>query len=312
MRIAIFGTGGAAGYFGARLAQAGEDVTFIARGDHLRAIQQHGLAVASVNGDFTILPANATGQPSDIGPVDAVILGVKTWQVMEAANAMAPLIARDTCVLPLQNGVEVSEQLAAVVGRDHVLGGLASIISFIEAPGRLNHQGGPSSIAFAELDNRPSERVARLTATMENAGIPVSVPANIQAALWTKFLFVTAWGGMGAVTRAPIGVLRRLPDTRQLLERLMHETQTLALARNVRLPEDTVASAMAMIDSLPEEGTTSLQRDIIDSRPSELEAWNGAAVRLGHASSMPVPTHETIYNFLVPQERRAQGKESFD
>ena len=312
MRIAILGAGGAAGYFGARLAQAGEDVTFIARGEHLRAIQQHGLHVESVNGDVTIQPAQATNDPAEIGPVDVVILGVKTWQVPESAEAMRPLVGPETVVLPLQNGVEVSEQLAEVLGSEHVLGGLASIISFIAAPGRLQHEGGPSSIALAELDNRPSERIEHLRAAMDRAGISVSVPANIQAALWGKFLFVISWGGLGAVTRAPAGLLRRLPGTRRLLEAAMHEVRSVALARGVHLGTDEVTRAMALIDSLPEAGTTSLQRDISASRPSELEAWNGAAVRLGQAAGIPVPTHAFIYHTLLPQELRARGQERFD
>jgi 2-dehydropantoate 2-reductase len=312
MRIAVFGTGGAAGYFGGRLAQAGEDVAFIARGEHLRAIQALGLQVESVHGDFTVQPGNATSDPSAVGPVDAVILGVKTWQVPEAAAAMRPLIGAGTCVLPLQNGVEASDELAAALGREHVLGGLAAVISFIAAPGKLKHQGGPSSIALGELDNRASDRVARLVAALEHAGIPASVPENIQAALWSKFLFVTAWGGMGAVTRAPIGVLRRLPETRRLLEATMHESRAIALALGVPLAAEEVANALAMLDALPEGGTTSLQRDIAEGRPSELEAWNGAAVRKAQAAGVPAPTHAFIYHSLLPQERRARGEERFE
>jgi 2-dehydropantoate 2-reductase len=312
MRIAIFGAGRAAGYFAARLAQAGEEVIFIARGEHLRAIQQHGLHVESVGGDVTVRLAHATSDPAEVGSVDAVILGVKTFQVPESAEAMHPLVGPETVVLPLQNGVEVSEQLAEVLGRGHVLGGLASIISFIAAPGRLRHQGGPSSIALAELDNRPSERLERMRAALERAGISVSVPANIQAALWSKFLFVISLGGVGAVTRAPAGVLRRLPETRSLLEGAMQEVRAHALARGVPVSEDEVPRAMAVIDSLPEDGTTSLQRDIMAGSPSELEAWNCAAVRLSRSAGVPVPTQAFIYHALLPQERRARGQERFD
>jgi 2-dehydropantoate 2-reductase len=312
MRIAIFGAGGAAGYFGGRLAQAGEDVIFIARGDHLRAIQQHGLHIESVAGDVTIRPAQATSDPAEVGPVDAVILGVKTWQVPESALAMRRLIGAETVVLPLQNGVEASDQLAEVLGREHVLGGLAEVISFIAAPGRLRHQGGPSSMALGELDARPSNRVERMRDALDRAGIPVSVPANIQAALWSKFLFVTPWGGLGAVTRAPAGVLRRIPETRLLLDAAMQEVRDVAVARGVPLGDEDVARAMALLDSLPDSGTTSLQRDILAGRPSELEAWNGAAVRLGEAAGVPVPTHAFVYHALLPLELRARGQERFD
>jgi 2-dehydropantoate 2-reductase len=312
MRIAIFGTGGAAGYFGARLAQAGEDVFFIARGEHLRAIQQHGLQVESVKGDVSIQPARATSDPAEVGPVDAVVLGVKTWQVRESAEAMRPLIGPETVVLPLQNGVEVCQQLAEVLGREHVLGGLATIISYIVAPGRLRHEGGPCSIALAELDNRPSERVERLRAAIDHAGVSVTVPANIQAALWSKLLFVSSLGGLGAVTRAPAGVLRRLPETRRLLEAAMHEVRAVALAHGVPVNEDQITIATANVDSLSEGGTMSLQRDIIAGRPSELDAWNGAVMRLGQATGVDVPTHTFIYEALLPQERRARGLERFD
>lgn len=312
MHIAIFGAGGAAGYFGARLAQAGEDVTFIARGDHLRAIQRNGLFVESIFGDVTIQPAQATDDPASIGPVDAVILGVKTWQVPESAEAMRPLIGPETAVLPLQNGIEASQQLADVLGSGHVLGGLAQIISYIAAPGHLRHEGGPSAIALAELDNRPSERVERLRAAIEHAGISVAVPPNIQTALWSKFMAVTAWGGVGAVTRAPTGLLRRLPETREMLTTAMEEVRQVAEAHGVPMNADQVNATMAVLDSLPEASTTSLQRDIIAGRPSELEAWNGAAVRLGQASGVAVPIQAFIYHSLLPQELRARGQEQFD
>jgi 2-dehydropantoate 2-reductase len=312
VRIAIFGTGGAAGYFGARLAQAGEDVSFIARGEHLRAINEYGLRVESIIGNVTIRPARATSNTAEIGVVDAVILGVKTWQVLDSAKAMHPLIGPNTMVLPLQNGVEVIEQLAEVLGPAHVLGGLANIISRIVAPGQLQHAGGPTSIVMAEIDNRNSERIDLLRAALERAGVSVSIPTNIQSALWSKFLFVISWGGLGAVTRAPAGLLRRLPGTRRLLEVAMHEVRALALARGVHLDDDEVVRAMALIDSLPEAGTTSLQRDIIANRPSELDAWNGAAVRLGLAAGVPVPTHSFFYYSLLPQDMRARGQERFD
>ncbi len=312
MKIAVFGTGGAAGYFGARLAQSGEEVSFVARGEHLQAIQERGLQVESVLGDVTIQPATATDDPSVIGPVEAVILGVKTWQVPESAEAMRPLIGPETVVLPIQNGVEASQQLAEALGPEHVLGGLAVIISYIAAPGRLRHEGGPATIALAELDNRPSERVERLRAVIEQAGISVTVPPNIQSALWSKLLAVSAFGGVGAVSRAPAGVIRRLPETRHMMDSAMREVRKVASELEIPLSDDQVKAVWANIDSLPDNATMSLQRDIIAGRPSELEAWNGAVVRFGEVASVPVPTHSFIYHSLLPQERRARGQESFD
>jgi 2-dehydropantoate 2-reductase len=312
MRIAVFGTGGAGGYFGGRLAQSGEAVTFIARGEHLRAIREHGLRVESVKGDFAIHPAQATDDPAEVGPADFVILGVKTWQVNEAAQAMRPLIGPETAVVPLQNGVEAHEQIAAEIGRQHVLGGLASIISFITGPGHIRHTGGPASIAFAELDNRPSERTERLLQALLRAGINASIPPDIQAALWEKFLFVVPVGGLGAVTRAPIGVMRSIPETRQMLEQGMQEIQAVGQAHEVDMPEAVFARTWALIEGLPPGGTASLQRDINSGRPSELEAWNGAVVRLGQSVGVRTPLHAFIYHSLLPLEKRARGQIRFE
>ncbi|MDQ4042919.1 MAG: NAD(P)-binding domain-containing protein, partial [Actinomycetota bacterium] len=173
MRIAVFGTGGAGGYFGGRLARAGEDVTFIARGEHLRALCEHGLRVESVKGDFEIQPVQATDDPEEVGEVDVVIVGVKAWQVPEVAKALRPLVGPGSYVLPLQNSVEAASQLAAVLGPEHVLGRLARIFSSVVEPGRVRHVGGPASVAFGELDNRPSERVERLRKAFAQAGVTV-------------------------------------------------------------------------------------------------------------------------------------------
>ena len=175
MRIAVFGTGGAGGYFGGRLARAGEDVNFIARGEQLRALREHGLRVESVKGDFEVRPARATDDPADVGEVDVVIVGVKAWQVPEVAQAMRPLIGPESYVLPLQNGVEASAQLAAVLGPDRVLGGLAKIFSFVVGPGHVRHVGGPASVEFGELNNRPSERTGRLREAFVRAGVTAEI-----------------------------------------------------------------------------------------------------------------------------------------
>ena len=281
MRIAVFGTGGAGGYFGGRLARAGEDVTFIARGEHLRALREHGLRVESVKGNFEIQSAQATDNPEEVGEVDVVIVGVKAWQVPEVAKAVRPLVGPGSYVLPLQNGVEAASQLAAVLGTDRVLGGLAKIFSSVVEPGRIRHVGGPASVAFGELDNRPSERVERLRKTFAQAGVTVEVPPDIHVALWEKFMFIAPFGGIGAVTRAPIGTLRSLPETRRMLEQDTREVFQVARASNIPLDDDAVARTMAFVDSQPPVGTASMQRDLVAGRPSELEAWNGAVVRLG-------------------------------
>ncbi|HET8625671.1 MAG TPA: 2-dehydropantoate 2-reductase [Gemmatimonadales bacterium] len=308
MRIAVVGAGGVGGYFGARLVQAGEDVTFIARGTQLQALRTQGLRIESPRGNATLGPQRATEDPREVGPVDAVLLCVKTWQLTDAAAASAPLLGRETCVVPFQNGVEAADQLTEVLGPGSVLGAVAKIVAFIDGPGRIRDVGGPTAAAFAELDNRPSARVDRLRNAFRGAGLEVEEPPDIHAAIWIKFLFVATAGGIGAVARQPIGVLRRVPDARRLLQAGMGEIAALAAARGVRLPDDIVARTMAFVDTLPPAGTASLQRDIVEGRRSELDAWSGAVVRLGLAAGVPTPVHSFIYGSLLPSELHARGQ----
>ena len=307
MRIAVFGTGGAGGYYGARLAQAGEDVTFIARGEHLRAIREHGLRVDSVNGDFVLQSAQATNDPGQVGTVDVVILGVKAWQVPEAAEAMGPLLGPESFVVPLQNGVETPDRLAAVLGREHVFGGLAKIFSSIIEPGHIHHVGGPTSVTFGELDNRPSERAENLLGVFTRAGIGADIPADIHVAMWEKLLFIASVGGVGAVTRAPIGNIRTLPESRRMLQEGMREIFQVSRAQRIQMDQDVVERTMTFTDNQPPDGTTSMQRDIMAGRPSELEAWNGAVVRLGRQVNVATPVHGLLYHSLLPLEQRARG-----
>lgn len=311
MRIAIFGTGGAGGYFGAQLARAGEDVTFIARGEHLHAIRTQGLQVETPDGEIVIQPAQATDDPAQVGAVDAVIVGVKAWQVTKATHAMQPMIGPHTVVVPLQNGVEAPSQLSAGLGADHVLGGLCATFSWIVRPGRIRSIGGAHFIKFGELDKRASERVERLRQAFERAGVKVEVPSDIHMALWEKFLFVVSFGGVGTVTRAPVGVIRAMPQTRQMLKQCMLEIIALARARGVTLSDAVIEKSMMFIDSLPPSGTTSLQRDMVEGKPSELESWNGAVVRLGHEAGVETPLHTFIYHCLLPLELRARGQLEF-
>lgn len=308
MRIVIFGAGGAAGYFGAQLARAGEHVVLIARGEHLTAIRADGLRIESQEGETVVRPAQATDNPAEVAGADVVLVGVKAWQVAEAAAAMRPMIRPETSVVPLQNGVEAASQLAAVLGAEHVLGGLCGTFSWVTAPGRIRSIGAASFIRFGELDNRPTGGVERLRRAFEKAGVKVDVPADIQIALWEKFVLVTSFGGIGAVTRAPIGVIRTVPQTRRLLEKCMQEVLAVARARAVAMADEVVADTMARIDSLAANATTSLQRDIADGKPTELESWNGAVVRLAQEARVTTPTHQLIYECLLPQELRARGR----
>jgi 2-dehydropantoate 2-reductase len=307
MRIAIFGTGGAGGYFGAQLAHAGEDVTFIARGEHLQAISAQGLRVETPLGELVIHPAQATDDPAQVGAVDVVLVGVKTWQLTDAARAMQPMISPQTFVVPLQNGVEAAAHLVAVLGANHVLDGLCGTVSRVVGPGRILSLGETNFVKFGELDNHVSERVHRLQRAFERAGVKAEVPPDIQAAVWEKFIFVAPYGGVGAVTRAPAGVIRSLPETRRMVERGMEEVLAVARARQISLADGIVEKSMALLDALDPSSTTSLQRDISVGKLSELEAWNGAVVRLGLETGAQTPLHEFIYHSLLPQELRARG-----
>ncbi len=374
MRIAVFGTGGAGGYFGAHLAHAGEDVVFVARGEHLRAIQVNGLRIEKrshiepskneVSAPETIaqrtkekdtsggessdegfvVRTNATDDPKQIGEVDVVLVGVKAWQVEDAARAMRPMIGADTVVVPLQNGVDAAAMLASVVGIEHVLNGLCGTISRVVAPGHILSIGETNFIKFGEFDNKRSDRGERLRAAFERASVRAEVPADIEAAVWEKFIFVTPYGGVGAVgsvfgvegggktasavvgegleylegpeylksaggtpTVLRAGSVRSIPETREMVREGMEEILAVARARHINLADGIFEKTMALLDSLDPNATTSLQRDILAGKPSELEAWTGAVVRLGKESGVPTPVNENIYQKLLPLELKARG-----
>jgi 2-dehydropantoate 2-reductase len=307
MRIVIFGTGGVGGYFGGRLALAGEDVTFIARGEHLRAIQTSGLKVDSLDGDFTIYPAKATDDVREAGEVDLVIVGVKAWQVPAAAQTMKPLVGSSTTVLPLQNGVDAVPQLVAALGPERTIGGLCKIVSFVVEPGHIRHAGFAPSIVIGELDNRRSDRVIEIEKTFTRAGLETKIAEDIQVALWMKFLFIASFSGVGAISNASAGVIRSNPEMRAQMVGAMEEIFALAHARGIQLPANAVETVMTGVNALPEAATSSMQRDIAAGKPSELESQNGAVVRMARESEIEVPTHQLIYERLKPLEDKARG-----
>jgi 2-dehydropantoate 2-reductase len=311
MRAAIYGIDGAGGYFGAQLARAGEDVTFVARGDHLKAIQAHGLRVETPAGEIVIQPAKATDDPAQVAPVDVILLGAKAWQVEQVAKNMRPMIGPETFVVPLQNGVEAASQLAAILGAEHVLGGLCGTFSWVVCPGRIRSISSATFIKFGELDNRRSERAELLRQSFDKTSVKADIPADIRKALWEKFLLVVAFGGVGAVSRAPIGIMRTMPETRALLEQCMEEVSAVARARGIQLSDTVVADSMRYVDSLAANATTSLQRDIAEGKPSEIDFWNGAVVRQGRTVNVSTPANEFVYHSMLPQELRARGKVTF-
>ena len=308
MRIAVFGAGGIGGYLGGRLAQAGEEVAIIARGEHLKAIREHGLRVDSIKGDFVFRPSIATDNPAEVGPVDVVILGVKAWQVPEAAEGLRPMIGQETCVLPIQNGVEAHSQLAAVLGKESSLVGIGGIVSFIEGPGHIRHTGAEPYVRFGEVDDQSSTRTGRLLQAFEQAGVKADIPLNIQAALWQKMMFICAGSGVGAVTRVPVGEWRSLPQTWELAKQIVQEADSVARALGVLVLGDEVEAAIAQLEGMPPNATSSMQRDIMEGHPSELEFQIGAVVRIGQEVGVPTPVNAFIYYSLLPQELKARGE----
>lgn len=299
MKISVFGVGGVGGYFGGRLAMSGNDVTFIARGNHLENIKRNGLRVDSINGDFIIPKAHATNDPSSIGHVDLVLVAVKAWQVPDAARAIKPI---------LLNGVEAVSQLAAEIGNEKIAGGLCKLISSIVGAGHIKHTGVVPYVALGELDGSASARVDGIYDAFKSAEVTVEKSESIQTAIWEKFLFIAAWSGVGAVTRVPVGMIRENNSTRNLLISSMQEIASVALSQGVGLLDDVVEKTMNYLDSLPYEGTASMQRDIEDGRPSELESQAGAVVRLGELHEVATPVNSFIYSALVLKEQIARTK----
>jgi len=306
-RFAVFGAGGVGGYFGGVLARAGYWTAVIARGEHLKAIQSHGLQILSPKGDFTVAPAIASDNPQQIGPVDAVILAVKAWQVPEAARAMAPLLKPGSQVLPLENGVEAPAQLEEILGREHTLIGLCRISSFVAGPGQIRHAGLEPTVLLGELNGSTLSPNAQLLAdALAAAGVVVETPRDMRAALWEKLIFIAGLSGLGAVARATVGELRQCPPTRALLQQLMEEVAAVGRSRGIQLGADIVSRTLAFVDSIPAGATASMQRDIVDGKPSELEAIIGAVVRFGASSGVPTPAMQYVYASLLPQEQRTR------
>jgi 2-dehydropantoate 2-reductase len=309
MRIAVVGIGGVGGYFGGRLAQSDPANTFlIARGPTLEALRSRGLRVESINGDFTVPDVHATDDPAEVGDVDAVLLAVKAPNIAAALDSVRPMIGRGTIVVPLENGLEAPDQIVATLGRQHAAGGLCTIVSFIVEPARIRHVAAEPTIMFGELDHTRSERAERLCAALLGAGIRAEIPQDIHRSMWTKFLFIAPMSGVGAVTRVPIGIWRAMPETRAIAERAVREIIAVATARGIDLGGGAVERTMARYDALAADATSSLQRDIAQGKPSELDAQLGAVVRLGRSADVATPVHDMLYDVLLPQERLAQGR----
>ncbi len=305
IRVAVVGAGGVGGYFGGRLALAGAEVCWLARGPHLEAIRRQGLRVRSVYGDFHV-HGLATDDPAKIGPCDYVLFCVKSYDTESAAQLLPPLLHETTGVLSLQNGVDNEEKIAAAVGWRHVLGGAAFVFATRTAPGEVTHTGGPGRVVFGEMDGARTPRAERLLAWFTRAQVPAELSSNIRQVLWDKFAFICAQAGLTAATRLPIGELRRVPETWALFRTVVEEVCALAAAEGVPLPPDTVDRHLGFAERLEPDATSSLYHDLVHGRPLELEALHGTVVRLARRHHLPVPACETLYALLRPWALRNQ------
>lgn len=308
MKVAIIGTGGVGGYFGGKLAKAGNEVTFLARGAHLEALCKNGLIVKSPAGDFSVSPIKATDRIMEMGEPDWIILGVKAWQVKELAPHLKKIVAPHTSILPLQNGIITVDELSGFIDPDHIIGGLCRIFSRIESPGVILHQGVKPTILCGELDNRLTERVTRLCEVMEQAGIHCRIAEDIQAELWKKFINICA-SGLLALARSSYGEIRELKETRDLMIELFEEIYRLSRKMGINIDHDFVMKTVAFVDSFAYDATSSLTRDVWEGKPSEIEYQNGTVVRLGEKYGVITPVNRFIYSCILPMENRARNKE---
>lgn len=306
MKIAIIGAGGVGGYFGAKLCQAGYDVTFLARGVHLEAMLESGLLIKSILGDFRIGQPKATDRISDIQPPDLIILGVKAWQIKEIREELRSIMHPECMVLPLQNGVLAAAELSEIIDKRNIIGGLCRIISKIESPGVINHFGITPTIIFGELDKSKSERVLNIQKIFDSAGIASKTSEDIEAEIWKKFIGICV-SGLLAVTNTTYGELRELKETRQLMIDLLTEIYTLSKKIGINIESDFIAKTVSFVDSYPYNSTSSLTRDVWEGKPSEIEYQNGTVVRLGEKYGIETPINRFVYNCILPNELKARG-----
>lgn len=300
MRIAILGSGGVGGYYGALLARSGQDVTFIARGEHLVAMQKHGLRIESVHGDFEIRPVQATDDAAQVGPTDLVLVTVKSYDLEAAAEAARHLLGPETVVLPLLNGLDAAERLAAVLGSEPVLPGLTHISSSIVAPGLIQQVSTVRRITLGERDGSITPRAERIRALLAASGAEAVLTTAVEVALWEKFVFIASISGVCCLARQPTGSILNTPESRQLYLDALREVAALGRARGVALPADIVERTLRLTESFAPQTKPSLLVDLEAGRRLELEAMSGTVVRYGQQSNVSTPVHSLIYAALKP------------
>jgi 2-dehydropantoate 2-reductase len=299
MRIVIMGSGGTGGYFGAKLARAGEDVTFVARGAHLAALRTEGLRVKSaVEGEWRVR-APAVERLDGGSPADVVLFCVKSFDTEEAAALIRPVVGPETGVLSIQNGVDNEEKIARALGAGHVLGGAARVFATIEAPGVIAHTFG-GHLTFGEMDGRETVRARAFLDACRRASIPAELAPDVTRALWDKYVFLTTHAGMTALTRCPAGVLRAVPEVRELYRRIATELIAIGRAAGVKLDDGVFEQGMKLLDAVAPGAFTSLHHDLTHGKRLELEALHGHAVRLAERHRVSAPSVFAVYAALLP------------
>jgi 2-dehydropantoate 2-reductase len=300
MRIAVMAAGAVGGYFGGRLAAAGHDVVFFARGAHLDAIRKIGLQVKSIHGDFYLKDANATDATDGIAPVDAVLFAVKLWDSETAAQTLRPLIGASTRVITLQNGIDSVERIEPILGEGHVVPGMAQIASVIAAPGVISHTSHFHLMRFNHSGGRADATLSAFVEAAKGAGLDVALSDDIDRDLWTKFVYLVGLSSITATTRLPIGQIRNDPDTRAFLEAIMREVVTIARRRGAALPEGFEANGLAFIDNAPVTMKASMAHDLERGNRLELDWLAGKVSALGKELGIPTPANDAVYAVLKP------------
>ena len=306
MRIAVMGAGGVGGYFGGLLAKAGNEVTMIARGPHLEALRSHGLQVKSPQGDFTV-GVDATDDPGEVGPVELVLFTVKTYHNAAAIPAIVPLIGEVGAVLTLQNGVDSYRELMEAVGSERVLPGATNIGSSIEAPGVINHRGSSAGILFGELDGQESPRARRIVKIFRRAGIAIDLSPDVVKTLWTKLVVAASVAGITSAARVPAKRLLQYQEAREKTVAAMREVEAVGLAKGVNLDGDVVERMMEALNHFRDNEKASMHTDLEMGKPLELDALNGAVVRIGREVGVPTPIHSALYSILLAHKDGSLG-----
>jgi 2-dehydropantoate 2-reductase len=299
MRIAIVGSGGVGGYFGGRLAAAGEDVHFIARGAHLAALRERGLRIESPGGNVHVPRINVTDDATTIGPVDVVFFTVKLYDTDSALALLPPLVGAQTCVIPFQNGVDSVDVLTRAVGKSHVAGGTAYVAAVIAEPGLIRHTA-MNRLIFGAVSGQPSPALQQLLAACQRAGFDATLSDRILVDIWAKFVRLSVFSGMTAVTRCPIGPIRKDPELRAMMEDALHESIAVARAKQIPLPSTTFSEIVASSAALPANARSSMLEDLERGRRLELPWLSGAVVRIGDEVGIATPTHRLIVRLLRP------------